>query len=46
MFAYDIVLCGDDDETDMTTYLEIWRRALVDTDEGQHTKCPIYRVYI
>ena len=27
MFADDIVLCGDD-ETDMTEYLETWRRAL------------------
>ena len=27
MFANDIVLCGDD-ETDMTEYLETWRRAL------------------
>ena len=29
MFADDIVLCGDD-ETDMTEYLETWRRALED----------------
>ena len=29
MFADDIVLWGDD-ETDMTEYLEIWRRALED----------------
>ena len=29
MFADDIVLCGDDD-TDMTEYLETWRRALED----------------
>ena len=29
MFADDIVLCGDD-ETDMTQYLETWRRALED----------------
>ena len=29
MFADDIVLCGDD-ETDMTEYLETWRRALYD----------------
>ena len=29
MFADDIVLCGDD-ETDMTKYLETWRRALED----------------
>ena len=28
MFADDIVLCGDDDETVMTEYLETWRRAL------------------
>ena len=27
MFADDIVLCGDD-ETDMTEYLETWRKAL------------------
>ena len=27
MFADDIVIC-DDDETDMTEYLEIWRKAL------------------
>ena len=27
--ADDIVLCGDD-ETDMTEYLETWRRALED----------------
>ena len=27
MFADDIVLCGDD-ETDMTGYLETWRKAL------------------
>ena len=29
MFADDIVLCGDG-ETDMTEYLETWRRALED----------------
>ena len=29
MFAYDIVLC-DDDQTDMAEYLETWRRALGD----------------
>ena len=29
MFADDIVLCGDD-ETDMTEYLETWRRSLED----------------
>ena len=29
VFADDIVLCGDD-ETDMTEYLETWRRALED----------------
>ena len=29
MFAYGIVLCGDD-ETDTTEYLETWRRALED----------------
>ena len=29
MFAHDIVLCGDD-ETEMTEYLETWRRALED----------------
>ena len=29
MFADDIVLCGDD-ETDMTEYLETWRRPLED----------------
>ena len=29
MFADDIVLCGDD-ETDMTEYLDTWRRALED----------------
>ena len=29
MFADDMVLCGDD-ETDMTEYLETWRRALED----------------
>ena len=29
MFAYGIVLCVDDD-TDMTEYLETWRRALED----------------
>ena len=29
MFAEDIVLCGDD-ETDMTEYLDTWRRALED----------------
>ena len=29
MFADDIVLCGDD-ETDMTEYLEAWRRSLED----------------
>ena len=29
MFADDIVPCGDD-ETDMTEYLETWRRALED----------------
>ena len=28
MFADDSVLCGDDDETDMTDYLETWRNAL------------------
>ena len=28
MFAYDIVLCGD--ETNTTGYLETWRRALED----------------
>ena len=27
MFADDIVLCGDD-ETDMTEYLDTWRKAL------------------
>ena len=31
MFAYDIVLCGDD-ETDMTEYLDTWMRALEDRD--------------
>ena len=31
MFPDDIVLCGDD-ETDMTEYLETWRRAL---DDGE-----------
>ena len=29
MFADEIVLCGDD-ETDMTEYLDTWRRALED----------------
>ena len=29
MFADDIILCGDD-ETDMTEYLETWKRALED----------------
>ena len=29
MFADDIVLCGGD-ETDMTEYLDTWRRALED----------------
>ena len=29
MFADDIVLCGDG-ETDMTEYLETWKRALED----------------
>ena len=31
MFADNIVLCGDDD-TDMTEYLETWRRTLEDRD--------------
>ena len=37
MFADDIVLCGDD-ETDMTEYLETWRRAL--EDRGMRTSRP------
>ena len=31
MFADDIVLCGADD-TDMTDYLETWRRAVEDRE--------------
>ena len=41
MFADDIVLCGDDD-TDMTEYLETWRRALEDRHDDQQTKNPIH----
>ena len=33
MFADDIVLCGDD-ETDMTEYLETWRKALEERGMG------------
>ena len=42
MFADAIVLCGDD-ETDMTEYLETWRKALIyreERDEDQQTKNP------
>ena len=48
MFADDIVLCGDHDETDMTEYLETWRKAIRgERDdsrsrvEDQQTKNPI-----
>ena len=37
MFADDIVLCGDD-ETDMTEYLETWRRPL--EDRGMRISIP------
>ena len=37
MFADDIVLCGDD-ETDMTEYLETWRRQL--EDRGMRISIP------
>ena len=45
MFADDIVLCGDG-ETDMTEYLETWRRALEDRgmriSHISRTKNPIH----
>ena len=42
MFADDIVLCGDD-ETDMTEYLETWRKALEERGKEDHlTKNPIH----